>query len=118
MTEITATLPMNEFKEFWEKYVDHVVVVEMENRWDTYHNPLEVGAENPCQYLWERMYVWFDGKCNPCDADYKSELELGTIQKNSLKEIWHGQRFSDIREKHLKHQRHDCYPCDRCPIDE
>jgi radical SAM protein with 4Fe4S-binding SPASM domain len=109
---------MNEFKQFWEKYVDHVVVVEMENRWDTYHNPLEVGAENPCQYLWERMYVWFDGKCNPCDADYKSELELGTIQNNSLKEIWHSQRFSDIRGKHLKNQRNSCYPCDRCPIGE
>ena len=64
------------------------------------------------------MYVWFDGKCNPCDADYKSELELGTIQKNSLKEIWHSQRFSDIREKHLKNQRKTCYPCDRCPIGE
>jgi radical SAM protein with 4Fe4S-binding SPASM domain len=109
---------MNEFKQFWEKYVDHVVVVEMENRWDTYHNPLEVGAENPCQYLWERMYVWFDGKCNPCDADYKTELELGTIQTNSIKEIWHGQRFSDLRAKHLKNQRNTCYPCDRCPIGE
>ena len=21
-------------------------------------------------YLWDRMYVWFDGKVNPCDADY------------------------------------------------
>ncbi len=40
------------------------------------------------------------------------------IQKNSLKEIWHGQRFSEIREKHLKNQRKTCYPCDRCPIGE
>ena len=39
----------NKFKQFWEKYVDHVVVVEMENRWDTYHNPLEVGAERSLQ---------------------------------------------------------------------
>jgi len=113
---VDKELDVEEFKQFWEKYVDHVVLVEMENRWDTYHNPLEVGAENPCEYLWERMYVWFDGKCNPCDADYKSELELGTIKKNSLKEIWHSKKFSDIREKHIRNQRNSCYPCDRCPI--
>ena len=85
---------------------------------NTYHNPLEIGAESPCQYLWERMYVWFDGKCNPCDADYKSELELGNIQKSSLKQVWNSQKFSDIRNKHLKNQRSMCYPCDRCPIGE
>ena len=113
---VDKELDVEEFKLFWEKYVDHVVLVEMENRWDTYHNPLEVGAENPCEYLWERMYVWFDGKCNPCDADYKSELELGSIKKNSLKEIWHGRKFSEIREKHIRNQRNSCYPCDRCPI--
>ncbi len=115
---VDKELDMNEFKQFWEKYVDHVVIVEMENRWDTYHNPLEIGAESPCQYLWERMYVWFDGKCNPCDADYKSELELGNIQKSSLKQVWNSQKFSDIRNKHLKNQRSMCYPCDRCPIGE
>ena len=113
---VDKELDVEEFKLFWEKYVDHVVLVEMENRWDTYHNPLEVGAEKPCEYLWERMYVWFDGKCNPCDADYKSELELGSIKKNSLKEIWHNRRFSEIREKHIRNQRNSCYPCDRCPI--
>ena len=113
---VDKELDVEEFKLFWEKYVDHVVLVEMENRWDTYHNPLEVAAEKPCEYLWERMYVWFDGKCNPCDADYKSELELGSIKKNSLKEIWHGRKFSEIREKHIRNQRNSCYPCDRCPI--
>ena len=113
---VDKELDMSEFKKFWEEYVDHVVLVQMENRWDTYHNPLEVGAESPCDYLWERMYVWFDGKCNPCDADYKSELELGSIKKNSLKEIWHNRRFSEIREKHIRNQRNSCYPCDRCPI--
>ena len=113
---VDKELDMSEFKKFWEEYVDHVVLVQMENRWDTYHNPLEVGAESPCDYLWERMYVWFDGICNPCDADYKSELKLGSIKENSLKEIWHSKRFSDIREKHIKNQRNECFPCDRCPI--
>ncbi len=104
------------FKEFWEKYVDHVVMVEIENRWDTYHNSKDIAGTNPCDYLWERMYVWFDGICNPCDADYKSELSVGNIQKNSLREIWNGEKFSKLRSMHLDSKRNLCYPCDRCPI--
>ena len=104
------------FKEFWEKYVDHVVVVEMENRWDTYHNSLDIGAEEPCEYLWERMYLWFDGICNPCDADYKSELALGNVKNTPIKEIWHGEKYTNLRNLHLEKKRRNCYPCDRCPI--
>ena len=62
------------------------------------------------------MYVWFDGICNPCDADYKSELSVGNIQKNSLREIWNGEKYSKLRSLHLDSKRNLCYPCDRCPI--
>lgn len=106
------------FKEFWEKYVDHVVMVEMENRWDTYHNPTEIAGCGSCEYLWERMYIWYDGTCNPCDIDYKSELSVGSIQNNSIKEIWNGEKYKKIRELHLNGNRNQCYPCDRCPIDD
>ena len=104
------------FKEFWEQYVDHVVMVEMENRWDTYHNPIEIAGSGPCEYLWERMYVWYDGTCNPCDVDYKSELSVGNIQSNSIKEIWNGEKYQKIRKLHLNGNRNKCYPCDRCPV--
>ena len=104
------------FKEFWEKYVDHVVMVEMENRWDTYHNSKEIAGSGACEYLWERMYVWYDGICNPCDIDYKSELAVGSIKENSIKDIWEGEKYQMIRKLHLNENRNSCYPCDRCPV--
>ena len=103
------------FKDFWQEYVDHVVLTEMEYRWDTYHNPTEIAGVNPCSLLWERMYVWYDGICNPCDADYKSELAVGSVMKNSIREIWNGESYTKLRELHLKGKREMCYPCDRCP---
>ena len=105
------------FKDFWQQHVDHVVMVEMENRWDTYNNPMEIAGKNPCQYLWERMYVWYDGVCNPCDADYKSELSVGSVNNLSIKEIWNGPRYREIRELHANGKRNSCFPCNRCPID-
>ena len=39
----------NAFKDFWKEYVDHVVIVEMENRCDTYNNPKEIITKEKLQ---------------------------------------------------------------------
>jgi len=105
------------FKDFWQQYVDHVVMVEMEPKWDTYNNPVELAGKNPCQILWERMYVWYDGICNPCDADYKSALSVGSVNNSTIKEIWNSPKYKEIREFHSNGKRSMCFPCDRCPIE-
>ena len=105
------------FKNFWKDYVDNVVMVTMENRWDTYHNPKEIMASEACFYLWERMYIWYDGLCNPCDVDYKSELSAGTVKEQTIEEIWNSKKFNDLREMHFNGKRNKVYPCDRCPHD-
>jgi radical SAM protein with 4Fe4S-binding SPASM domain len=105
------------FKDFWQQYVEHVVMVEMEQRWDTYNNPPEVAGKNPCQYLWERLYVWYDGTCNPCDADYKSILSVGSLKNKTIREIWHDSKYTALRESHMNGKRNACYPCNRCPIE-
>ncbi len=102
------------FTEYWNNYVDHVVMVEMSERWDTYHNPTENAGKEPCNFLWGEMYVWFDGKCNPCDVDYKSELLVGNIKEKNIKEIWNGEVYKKLRERHKSGERHECYPCDHC----
>lgn len=102
------------FTKFWEKYVDHVVMVELQDRWDTYHNSKDVAGKLPCNYLWGDMYIWYDGKCNPCDVDYKSELCVGSITKNTIKEIWNGNEYSKLRQMHQNGQRNECYPCNQC----
>ena len=94
-------------------------MVEMENRWDTYHNPKDIMAQGACNYLWERMYVWYDGTTNPCDADYKSYLSTGKLdyKLNTIKEIWNSKKYSELREKHLTKKRQSLNPCDRCGLD-
>ena len=102
---------------FWKQYVDHVVFVKEQIRWDTYNNKPD-GEISPCMYLWERMYVWFDGTTNPCDVDYKSELSMGKLDYsvNSIREIWNSNLFQSLRHKHLNNQRQSIVPCDRCGL--
>ena len=105
----------NEMQAFWSHRVDHVAIVPMNPRWDTYNNPL-FNRTKSCGYLYERMYVWWDGTCNPCDFDYKSLLAVGDAKEDSLESIWKGPKFQRIRELHDQKLRSSLNPCDRCPL--
>ena len=105
------------FAAFWKKYVDTVSYNKMSKRWDTYNNPIEKNENmNACTFMWERLFVWWDGKVNICDEDYKSELSPGNIHKNSLKDIWNNKVMQNYREIHLNKNREKLYPCDRCGV--
>ena len=43
------------------------------------------------------MYIWFDGKVNPCDADYKSYLSYGNVKEESIKKIWNNRKINELR---------------------
>ena len=58
--------------------------------------------------------IWFDGKINPCDADYKSYLNYGDAKKNNLKKIWNDKIIEKNRRLHLANERNKIVPCDRC----
>ena len=42
------------------------------------------------------MYIWWDGKTNPCEVDFKSVLSAGSIFEN-ISEIWKSQKYEDLR---------------------
>lgn len=104
------------FVKFWSAIVDHVGYVDIENRWDTYNNETHPDKDYPCDYLWERCYVWWDGIVNPCDVDYKSKLTVGNAKEQTIREIWHSEVYTKMREAHLRGDRSLYNPCDRCGV--
>ncbi len=105
-----------QFHGFWRDLVDTVVFVRAQLRWDTYNNPLHPERDSPCDFLWNRLYVWHDGKTNPCDEDYKSFLSPGAVQNRSIQDIWLGPEMTKLRNAHLKSNRSSFVPCDRCGV--
>ena len=110
-------LDRNKFKEFWIKRSDHVTASYPEKRWNTYENEIHPNISDPCVFLWERMYIWFDGKVNPCDSDYKSYLSYGNFKDGSIKEIWNNNIIQKLRNDHLKEKRKKIVPCERCGVE-
>lgn len=99
----------------WGGLVDQVVFVAY-NPWEnTYKRaPSEMAA--PCSDLWRRMFVWWDGKINPCDVDYKSTLSVGNLANANLSEQWNSAAYTKLREAHLTRARSGIEPCRRCTV--
>ena len=105
------------FAAFWDELADEITIELAEERWDTYTNTVRPDLTTPCEYPWERFYVWFDGICNPCDVDYKSELSPGTIANGtSIRDIWKSTGLEELRRAHLAGERTTILPCDRCGV--
>lgn len=70
----------------------------------------------PCQQLWQRLLVTYDGKILMCCGDHKALNPLGDIRKNSLKEIWHSDLLSKYRKLHLENRSGEMAACSICEI--
>ena len=110
------TTDKKKFHDFWIKRSDHVSIGYAEERWDTYNNKEHPEINDPCENLWDRMYIWFDGKVNPCDADYKSYLSYGSVEKNTIKNLWKNQIIEKLRTEHLCNDRKKTNPCNKCGV--
>jgi radical SAM protein with 4Fe4S-binding SPASM domain len=113
--KVPGTPDLDQMEGFWGELADQVAFVNY-NPWDsTYERPINELVE-PCSELWLRMFVWADGRVNPCENDYKSTLSVGNAATAGLSELWRGPAYTALREKHLAGLRGECSPCQRCPV--
>ncbi|MCH9015954.1 MAG: SPASM domain-containing protein [Gemmatimonadetes bacterium] len=112
---VEGTQDPEEMKAFWSNYVDQVTIGQEMPLADSYAR-VPVASSSVCRRLYESLYVWFDGVCNPCDFDYKSLLSPGNAKEQSITDIWLGKKFSRLRELHEARMRASLVPCDRCPL--
>ena len=106
---------LEDMENYWGELVDQVAFVNYipwENVYDSKINSIV----SPCSDLWRRMFVWWDGKVNPCDVDYKSHLSTGNIVDGNLSKIWRSETYEDLRNNHLKNLRKSTSPCNKCSV--
>ena len=103
----------NVISTFWDDYVDEVGFVEMIPMSDTYGNPKD-GIIKPCEYLWQVLHIYQDGRINPCDLDYEGKLFIANMRSSDIKSAWDSKKMKKLREVHLAGGRQDINPCDRC----
>jgi hypothetical protein len=100
---------------FWHDYVDQVAFVDY-NPWENAYERPPNGLAKPCSDLWRRAFVWWDGRMNPCDVDYKSTLSPGAVHAASVSELWRGEGYQRLRQAHAAGSRQALSPCRACAL--
>lgn len=71
----------------------------------------------PCPALWEKLYVYVDGRVAPCCEDSAlRQLIMGDTNVNTLREIYHGPAYTALREQHRAERRSAHRICGGCGV--
>lgn len=111
--KINKNQDINKMKEVYGKFTDSVAFVNYLPWESSYENELNK-IEDACSDLWKRMFVWYDGKMNPCDYDYKSLLSKGNANEITIKNYWNSDHYNSIRSQHSIGERDNIVPCNSC----
>ncbi|MDV7340816.1 radical SAM/SPASM domain-containing protein [Terasakiella sp. A23] len=105
----------DKIESFWKDYVDQVAFVDY-NPWESVYDAEATNVSQPCSDLWRRLFVWWDGRINPCDVDYLSSLAVGNVKDKDISELWTGEGYDMLRQQHLAGNRDKLMPCVNCSL--
>jgi sulfatase maturation enzyme AslB (radical SAM superfamily) len=111
--KVNETQDVQEMIDMWQPYADIFAFTNYTPWESTYDNPVN-NITLPCTELWRRLFIWWDGKVNPCDYDYKSILSNWNVSDITISEIWNREIYKSMRKKHLNENRRKYEPCKRC----
>lgn len=106
---------LDSMQKLWGDLADQVAFVNY-NPWENSYLRDLTKVNAPCSDLWRRMFVWWDGKVNPCDVDYRSTLSVGGLADGSLSELWLSAGYTSLRAAHLENRRSSVATCNRCTV--
>ncbi len=67
-----------------------------------------------CTFPWYAMVILSDGKVLPCPQDFFGRLEIGDINKKSIKEIFNDNKIMFLRRRFSNKDINDLHPCSNC----
>ncbi|MAV56032.1 MAG: radical SAM protein [Candidatus Pelagibacter sp.] len=104
----------NDMEKLWGGLVDQVAFVNY-NPWENSYEKESNNIIQPCSDLWRRMFIWWDGKVNPCDVDYKSKLSVSFFN-DDIKSLWNSNGYENLRAIHIDKKRSHLKPCNACIV--
>ena len=69
---------------------------------------------HPCTYLMHRLAVFWNGEVTVCCSDYNNRFNLGKFPDQSIIDIWHSKKLSNLRRRHNQGEREKTDICRHC----
>lgn len=103
----------DEFLKLWDGIADRVNFIADQKRSivqrDYRHDPSYI-----CPSPWQRACIGWDGRVAQCYGDYMIANSLGDVKTQSIKEIWDGKPFRELRKLMKDKKRLATKPCRTC----
>lgn len=109
---------IDDFVKLMESHVD-IVATGFYHNFNSCPDEMDEGngaKEFVCPYLWTGMVIGWDGNVYVCSIDGAREYCVGNVSKELLKDIWYGDRYAEIRTKHLLGKYKDVSICRKCNL--
>ncbi len=68
----------------------------------------------PCALIWKELVVDWNGDVVLCNDDWEHTTILGNLKKQSIEEVWMGEKMRKIREAHVKRDFSKVPLCSKC----
>lgn len=73
-----------------------------------------LASRRPCPMPWYSLVVNSSGQVLPCCVDTRSEMVLGDVHRQSIRDIWNGPAMQDLRRALARGETPG--PCERCTL--
>ena len=67
-----------------------------------------------CAQPYQRMFLKYNGNVTVCCVDDKDEMIVGNWHKESLRDVWHGAKYKEIRRLHASGDYYKLDLCRKC----
>ncbi|MCK4553261.1 SPASM domain-containing protein [Candidatus Pacearchaeota archaeon] len=113
---------IKKFYEEWKNKVENINIINMRNWADeiekkgtkeSFHFNYKL-KRTPCALIWQKMVVDWNGDVVLCCDDWNHSIVLGNLKKQSIEEIWKGDKLKKIREVHVKRNFSKIPLCAKC----
>ncbi len=98
---------IDEFVDFWRDRVDRVRVYEEHSKGGNFgslpkgYSVTSSEERRPCLKPFSDFIIYWDGSVALCNHDWDRRDAIGNVNQNSIKEIWHNEKYKKIREAHI-----------------
>jgi glycosyltransferase involved in cell wall biosynthesis/MoaA/NifB/PqqE/SkfB family radical SAM enzyme len=78
------------------------------------YRPINARPIRVCELVFYKMYILYNGDVVLCCMDWRRQVVLGNLRRQSLAEIWQGEQYTHIREKLLRRDTSQLELCGTC----
>ncbi len=111
---------LHEFTDYWKEKVDRVRIYPAHSTngvfgsLDSSCKYPDFNQRLPCRKVFTDIVIYWDGTVAVCNHDWDRREYIGNVRDKSIQDIWIGNKYKEIRKRHLEGNLKNDRTCKDC----